>query len=283
MNTNTSKVPIIAALVAAMVYSAAFAAPPPGKGKPPTPGEETLGNNLSFATKFVPDTVGAPPLRLACSEAATAPTGPRCTLFPDFWCQKTEAVWQAACTTGVADGTTLVTANWGANLLGDASIKAGRPVRVEMVLTEATPGATTGVGYIVSKLTDELDRLATYGTNGAVQNTSFTVWDKDATLKIETCADQDCATTTGTILPESVAAAEINSLGNVVYGYNWGTKGKAGAPAAGLYKITFSANGTAINNAPGAQMCPAPDNCTFVIVRIAPSAGGGGGGKGKPN
>jgi hypothetical protein len=276
MKTNTKTVSIAAVLAASILSSATFAAPPPGKGKPPTPGEETVGNNLSFATKFVPDTVDAPPLPLACLEVATAPTGPKCTLFPDYWCQKTEAVWQAACTTGFADRTTLVTANWGANLLGDASIKAGRPVRVEMVLTDATPGATTGVGYIVSKLTDELDRLATYGTNGAEQNTSFTVWDKGAKLKIETCADQDCATTTGTVLPESVAAAEINSLGNVVYGYNWGTKGKAGAPATGIYKITFSANGTAINNAPGAQMCQAADNCTYVIVTISPSAGGGG-------
>ena len=243
------------------------------KGKPPV---SELGNNLSFATKFVPGTAGAPTLRLACSVLPTYPSGSRCTLFPDYWCQKTDAVWQASCTTGPDDGTTFVTATWGANLLGDASLKAGRPIRVEMALTEA--GGPSGEGYVVTNLTPELeDRLATYGTDGAVQNTSYGVFDAGATLKIESCPDTTCSVPNGVVLPETAFVAEINSLGKVVYGYNWGTKGKASAPEAGIYKLTFTANGTTIVDAPGAQRCSALENCTYVVVTVAKAAGGGGG------
>lgn len=241
------------------------------KGKPP-PQEET-GNNLSFATWFVPSTVGAPATRLACSPtAATAPSGVECADFVGYWCQKTAATWQAQCGNGAVG--MAVTANWGANLLGDASLKAGRPIRVEMNLTEA--GGSAGTGYVVVNLTPNLeDRFATYGTNGATQRTSFTVWDAGATLKIERCANLACDPVTGNVLDETVMSAEINSLGNVVYGYNWGTAGRTNAPTAGIYKLTFTADNTFISSAPGAQECD-PGNCTFVIINVQPASGGRG-------
>jgi len=194
-------------------------------------------------------------------------------LFPGYWCQKTAAVWQAACTTAAADSVG-VTATWGANLLG-GNISAGKPIRVEMVLTEAG-GPTDNPGYVVVKLTDELDRLATYGTDGSVQKTDYTVLDVGATLRIETCENLGCATPSGTILPDTEFTPEINSLGNVVYGYNWGTKGKTNSPAAGIYKLTFTAKNTMIVSAPGAQNCPALENCTYVIIDVKQSSGGGG-------
>lgn len=239
------------------------------KGKPP-PQVET-GNNLSFATKFVPNTANAPTLRLDCSATPTAPSGPYCTSFPGYYCQKTLADWQAAC---IEDGgPTTVTASWGANLLGDAPLKSGRPIRVEMVLTES--GGTAGPGYIVTNLTPELeDRLATYGTDGAVQNTDYVVFDDGARLKIETCVDTGCTQTSGGIY-DGAFTPEINSLGRVVYGYNWGTAGKATAAQPGIYKLTFTASGTTIYSAPGAQTC-AVGNCTFVIITVTQSAGGGG-------
>jgi len=246
------------------------------KGKPIP--EEEYGNNLSFATKFVPNvpaTGEASFLRLTCSETPTGPSGPECNLFPGYWCQKTAATWQAACTTALA-GTVGVTATWGANLLGSATIGAGRPIRVEMVLTEVG-GSPVNPGYRVIKLTDELDRLATYGTAGEVVSTDYTVLDVGAKLRIETCEKLGCATITGTILPDTEFTPEINSLGNVVYGYNWGTKGKTNTPAAGIYKLTFTANNTTIMNAPGAQNC-ADANCTYVIITVTQSSGGGGGG-----
>jgi hypothetical protein len=253
-----------------------------GKGKPLP--EEEYGNNLSFATKFVPEVPatgeGTFLGRGTCPAVATPPDGPQCNLFPGYWCQKTEAFWQATCAIAPA-GSVGVTATWGANLLGDATISAGRPIRVEMVLTEAG-GAPINPGYRVIKLTDELDRLATYGTDGTVQNTDFTVLDVGATLRIETCENLGCATPSGTVLPDTEFTPEINSLGNVVYGYNWGTKGKANAPAAGIYKLTFTAINTTIVSAPGAQNCAAGENCTYVIIDVKQSSGGGGGPPNRP-
>ena len=265
MKTNKLNLTIALILSGAMATSVAFA-----KGKPAV----ELGNNLSFAAKFVPNTTGAPPLRATCSNALTPPQGSECTSFPGYYCQKTDAVWQAACDIAPV-GSLNVTATWGANLLGDAPLKAGRPIRVEMVLTES--GGTAGPGYVVTNLTPELeDRLATYGTNGTVQNTNYTVWDAGARLKIEKCADEACVQPIGTIV-DGVATAELNSLGNIVYGYNWGTKGKASAPVAGIYKLTFTANGTTITSAPGAQDCAEGTNCTYVIITVTQAAGGGGG------
>lgn len=248
------------------------------KGKPP-PQEET-GNNVSFATWFVPNMDGAPVTRLACSTAvgvaspAVAPSGVNCTLtgYESWWCQKTAATWQAQC--GIKPAGLSVTATWGANLLGDAALKAGRPIRVEMVLTES--GGSTGTGYVVQNLTPDLeDRFSTYATDGTTQSTAFTVWDSGATLKIERCSNLACDQVTGNVLDETVMSAEINSMGNVVYGYNWGTAGRTNAPSVGIYKLTFTANNTFISSAPGAQECD-PGNCTFVIINVQPSSGGGG-------
>jgi hypothetical protein len=238
------------------------------KGKPP-PQEET-GNNLSFATIFVPSTTGAPTLRIPAVQVPTAPSGPECAQFPGYWCQKTAATWQAEWKTAASAS---VATAWGANLLGDAPLKAGRPIRVEMGLTEV--GGVTGVGYVVTNLTPELDdRLATYGTNATTQTTSFAVWDAGVNLLVEKCADPACVTTTSTIFDDEMLA-EINSLGKVVYGFNWGTGGKATAATPGIYRLTFTTNNTSIGSTNG-QVCGG--QCTYVIIEVTQSAGGGGGG-----
>jgi hypothetical protein len=243
--------------------------PPEGGGRP---GGETLGNNLSYAAMIVGG--GGPTLRLGCQDTAIAPSGPECTLYPGYWCQKTDATWSAACTTATVDDSVEVTATWGANLLGD-SLKAGRPIRVEMVLTESG-GTADNPGYVVVNLTPNLeDRLSTYGTDGTTQSTDYTVYDNGAKLKIEQCTDAACTPPLTTILPDGTASAELNSMGNIVYGYNWGTKGKASAPEAGIYKLTFTANNTTIVSAPGAQNC-AVGNCTYVIINVSPGGSGGG-------
>jgi hypothetical protein len=263
MKTNKLNLAMALTLGAAMVTSVAFA-----KGKPTV----ELGNNLSFAAKIVGG--GGPTLRATCSTTPTPPYGPQSTLYPGYWLQKTEAVWQAACdnTATTAD----VTATWGANLLGDASLKAGRPIRVEMTLTESG-GTVDNPGYVVVNLTPTLDdRLSTYGTNGTQQFTNYTVYDNGAKLRIEQCTDEACTPPLTTILPEAIATAELNSLGNIVYGYNWGTKGKTNAPAAGIYKLTFTAKNTTIVSAPLAQTCPAGENCTYVIINVTPGGSGGG-------
>lgn len=241
------------------------------------PVAEEVGNNLSYPAKFL-GTEGAPALRLPCTGDPTVPSGPQCTDFAEypgefFWCQKTEATWQAACT--AAPGiTTVVNANWGANLVGDGRLMAGKPIRVEMNLAETGLSALPMPGYAVIKLTPDLeDRFATYGTRGDPLSVTYSVFDAGASLMIEACDDPACVDIAGTVLPRGPMSSEINATGNIVYGYNWGIKGGANAPEAGTYKLTFFANQALIASSNG-QLCPLGENCTFVIVTLAPGAGG---------
>jgi len=254
-------------LLASVIILALAATPTVfAKGKPTA----ELGNNLSFATIFIPGTAGAPTLRLPLVSVLTAPSPPECTQFPGYYCQKTEATWQAEWKTAT---TASVAAAWGANLLGDAPLKAGKPIRVEMGLTESG-GVLPGVGYVVVKLTPELDdRLATYGTSGSTQSTSFVVWDASAELLVQKCADPDCINTTGIPITSGSVSAEINSLGKVVYGFNWGTGGKAGAAEPGTYRLTFTTTNTSIASTNG-QVCG--PQCTYVIIEVTQSGGGSG-------
>jgi hypothetical protein len=108
---------VTAAALTVLMASAAVA-----KGSPPGKGETTLGNNLSVPATFVPSSTaaGAPALRLPCVLNSEAPTSadPQCTDFPGYWCQKTAATWQAACTAAAA--TASLTADWGDNPTGVA-------------------------------------------------------------------------------------------------------------------------------------------------------------------
>ncbi|HRK94874.1 MAG TPA: hypothetical protein PK694_01015 [Rhodospirillales bacterium] len=259
---NNKRAALSLLLSGTMMATLAFAAPVTAAE------EETAGNNLSFPTKFIPSptAAGAPTLRLACG-AAVAPTGSQC--MPDYWCQKTDATWQADCTSA-ADAT--VHADWGDNLIS-GRLRAGKPIRVEMNLIDQSP--ILGDGYMVEKLTDEIDRLATYGTNGTVMNdANFRVFDSGARVKIE-CTAGGCLSNFSGI--DTVMPAEVNSMGNIVYGYNWGTKGPATAPKAGTYKITFTSVKALISGGEGSSC---GDYCRSVIVNLVQSGGGAGGGQG---
>lgn len=70
----------------------------------------------------------------------------------DYWVQKVHT-WQAQCFEADT-GTVAVFGAWGDNLTGDASLKTGSPIRVELVLmnrNDFTP-MTTLQGYNVIKL-----------------------------------------------------------------------------------------------------------------------------------
>ena len=154
-----------------------------------------------------------------------------------------------------------VTAKWGDNLSGSAKLKVGQPVRVEMVLTSTTETAMQG--YTVVKLEpDKLDRLAAYGTlatsdgAGGYSATASTmaarVWGPEADVTITGPGD----TTLIGDMP-----GEINSVGGVVFGYNW-------RPAAtGEYTLTF--------NPPAGVTISGSASITVTV-------GGGGGGGGRP-
>lgn len=245
---------------------------PPCEGGPGG-GEET-GNNLSLPTKFVPSEMapGAPGLRLECG-AALAPgwDGLLPTFPPEdpvYWVQKSEATWTADCTT---DETTNVSAKWGDNLVGEGQLKAGRPIRVEVNLTDILD-ETVATGYVVNKLTDELDRLATYGTDGTTLTQNYRVFDAGAKLTIEECDDTECLNVANPPIYEGAMSAEVNSIGAVVYGYNWGTR-RINAAESGVYRLTFYANNTTLTAVQDAKasLCEAlADNCTYVIVTVTP-------------
>lgn len=248
--------------------------------------EETLGNNLSVPLIVVPSASaeGLPTLRGGSCAASMQPTGPKSAQYPAYYLQKTEAVWQAECTTMT---TANVTANWGDNLISRPVISSRQPVRVEVAL-EQTP-AQPMVGYVVENLTPDLeDRYATYGTRGV--ETAFStvrVFDSGATLRIERIDGP------GGVVYEGPIAAEVNSTGSVVYGYNWGVKGKSNRALPGTYLVTFKVNNTTITavDAGDAAKATFAAKSTSVTVTLSASAGrrggegsgsgaGGGGGSG---
>jgi hypothetical protein len=219
-----------AGLVAGLVTAALLVVPAvqAGAAKGGPPAEEGLGNNLSVPTYFVPSTVGAPALRTACPTGAVDPTGTT-ALFNniEYWLQKTDAVWSAECSN--ADLAS-VTASWGSNLTNDRAIKAGKPIRVEMALLSGD----TGIGYEVVNLTPDLpDRQSTYGTLGVPASMAYMVWAAGAELRIQ-------AVGAATPIYNGAFTSEINSTGKVIYGYNWGIKGKTSAPTPGTYELTFT-------------------------------------------
>lgn len=247
--------------------------PPPGAEEEPTEG----ANSLSVPAIFVPDTTGAPTLNFPCGTAvapsevvtnlttyfaaplAPAPAG-------DYYIQG-EAKWQASCATD-ADGLD-VGAEWGDNLQS-APLKQGTPIRVEIGLLAsdllAEPAASM-TGFMIYKLTDELDRYATYGTLGVGQTpySEVRVWDSGVHLTIAGPM----------VVYDGPFTAEVNSTGRVVYGYNWAK------PVAGTYTITVSAPGVTIVSADGGTIADA--HTVTITVNVASQSGGGGGGGGGGN
>jgi hypothetical protein len=261
---------IAVALVATALVSTAVAAKGPPGGEP----TEEAANNLSVPAIFVPSTTGAPTLGFACG-AAVAPSDVlenattyfAAPLSPapagDYYIQG-EDRWQASC--GVdADGLA-VNAEWGDNLVS-APLKQGTPIRVEigfLVADLTVDPIASMTGFPVYKLTDELDRLATYGTLGVAQSplSEVRVWDGGTHLAI--------------VGPVSVYdgafTAEVNSTGRIVFGYNWSR------PVAGTYTITVIAPTVTISSADAGTLVN--EHTVSITVEVAVKSGGGGGGGG---
>ena len=237
-------------------------------------GEEGVANSLSVPAVFVGTTIA--PFTCATT-TATLPSGTTMTFPRDFdlpletqedgtatpagdYYIQGQATWQADCA-NAADNTVSATGDWGDNLGGSASLRVGAPVRVEMGLLVDTTVNTDYAemqGFKVLKLTDELDRDATYGTLGTLENLGeVRAYDDGASWTI-TGPD-------GTISP--AISAEVNATGRVVYGYNW-------SPAvAGDYTITFKTTAVTLLNG--------SDSHTISInVTVKATSGGGGGGEG---
>jgi hypothetical protein len=288
MKTTKSLIALSAVLVGtAMLSGSALAArkvcddgsyPPCNGGG----GEETLSNNLSRPTIVF---TGGGLTNVSCSvdgawPSIVPPTGDPSTSWPinptAYYYVQGVNKWQAPCLTWPTDGELVpVTGAWGDNLTGDAKLKVGSPIRVELVLSYDS--TETVDGYVVDKLQPALlDRESKYGTlatpdvsNPPVYSATATpmvpgVYDSTARLRIEK--------SDGSWVYDELTTAEINAKGIVVYGYN------LRVPTAGTYQITYTVPKVDFNGADAGQC--ADQTCSLLIT--VGSGGGGGGGKGKP-
>jgi len=193
-----------------------------------------------------------------------------------------EHTWKAPCvqySTGVN-----VHGAWGDNLGGDAALKTGSPIRVEIVLWD-TGLAAGQQGYFVEKLEPaELDRYSAYGhlasgTAGGWFPNAYTVgdalpdgktfgavvYDANAGLVIQQVA-------TGQNVVEGAAGAEINATGKIIYGYN------LRVVEAGKYLISYTMPNVTFDDC-DIGSCEA----SVATLEIEVVAGGGGGGGGQGN
>lgn len=290
------------ALVASTMGPSAAEKPPwagTGGGPPHSGGSKAeTPNNLSVPTIMVDGGFTG----VICGDESTPPvlyppTGEPSTGYETnptayYYVQGTNT-WQAQCydaTTGSA------VANWGDNLIGEASMKTGNPIRVELGLLNSDGSTSTMDGYDVIKLEPSLlDRESAYGTLATGSTGAFsaipTSYPSDQWRVFEggggvTFSVQNDETEAYVVPEGTPATAEINATGKVVYGYN------LRITAAGDYTITFrtthvtitdtngvgeNEDGTPIGGDFGAN----PDGVgSFVSlpITVSPSGGGGGGG-----
>jgi hypothetical protein len=272
---------LVMLITAVLLGTATFSGNAFAKGKPPgtpggKPGGETAAQNLSVPAILVGSlgtlVCGA---SVAAPSALVPPTGTPLTGYEvpgDYWVQKVHT-WQAQCFNAP---TASAFGNWGDNLEGDARLKTGSPIRVELVLTNMGIYASpqTLQGYNVIKLEpSELDRLSAYGHDASLAPVQFgqaqwLVHDAGITFSV-------LNTDTGlyAVPPGTSPTAEINATGKVVYGYNL----RVGAP--GAYRIQFTTTPAVTLTGVDAGGLIDANN---VYIDIDVVAGGGQGG-GKPN
>ena len=225
--------------VSALVVALALALPAgiAAKGRPVT---ET-SNNLSVPTilvgggSFTGVVCGTPesPSPLAY------PTGePRTSYEIDpsaYWYVQRVHTWQAQCS---AASTAEAAAAWGDNLSGDAKLRVGKPIRVELGLEALNPAALRG--FAVAKLElSKLDRESAYGTLAEkVDGAWAAVADDFDTMRVfdgaATFSIRDVATNVYVVREGTPAKGEINATGKVLYGY------QLKVTAKGQYEITYT-------------------------------------------
>lgn len=268
---KTTKLMIALILSGAMATSVAFA-----KGKPPV--TETATQNLS-----VPAILVGPLGTLVCGtedapSALLPPTGTPLTGYEVdtaayWWVQKVHT-WQAQC---FRADTASVFGSWGDNLSGDAKLKIGSPIRVELVLTNSGGSETLEnmEGYNVLKLEpSKLDRESAYGHDAQLTGSgSVATPDQfvpaewvvhDAGMQISV---QNLGTGDFVVSPQPIAP-EINATGKIVYGYN------LRVTAVGKYLIQFSS--TPAVKITGTDVGTFDEHNAYLTITV----GAGGGKKG---
>jgi hypothetical protein len=164
---------------------------------------------------------------------------------PLYYEQKTVNTWQGEWAKGNA-ATQDVTAKWGDNLTGTASLNSGGKVRIEMVLTKdvsATPMTTYTMKSLYGAKLNEM-----FGTNGVAipSNTAF-VFATNAHLRIDkldgnggmVVSNVDDQALFDSSIPDGLnkLSGEIPVSGNFTYGYVWDPS--ATMSTAGWYRLTF--------------------------------------------
>lgn len=255
-----------------------LAAAPRGGGPPPGKGEtDAGGNNLSTPTIMI----GAGFTGITCTNGVSDlvyPTGDPLTGYEVegyYYVQGTHA-WQADCMTA---GSATATAEWGDNLAGDAKLKAGKPIRVELGLFDDT--GVVMEGFQVLKLEpSKLDRESLYGTlatlgsdgvtySATAQNLPARVYDPTVTFSVKNLGTGIFAVPEGTS-----PTAEINATGKVVYGYN------LRVTTPGEYEIAFVIPKVDITGVDAGSYVTDPVGPDRVTLTITVITGGGGGGQG---
>ena len=227
----------VAALVMGLAIALVSPAGVSAKGKPASESSNSLSvpTVLVGGAAFTGVTCGTP----SAPSAPVYPTGePRTGYEVDpsasWYVQKVHA-WRSQC---YVDSTTTAAAEWGDNLAGDAKLRVGKPIRVELGLEAAN---TDGLlGFAVEKLEpSKLDRESAYGTRAQQVDGAWTavaddfasmrVYDGGATFSIRHVAN-------GTyVVPEGTPAkGEINATGKVLYGY------QLKVTTRGQYEITYT-------------------------------------------
>jgi len=196
-----------------------------------------------------------------------APSGIPLSGYPieplaEYFVQKVHT-WQAQCVTAAPEDAISVNAAWGDNLGGDAKLRAGSPIRVELVLTDSSGMFGQGLGYTVVKLEpNKLDRESAYGTLAPAIPEDMTPVVHDGLTNLQiTGPDGWQASVTNPLKPE------INATGKVVYGY------QLIAPAPGDYVITFTMPSVTIAS------CDVGECSDGHTASLTITVGGGGGGK----
>jgi len=279
------KTAVTAVLMAATAV--AFAAKPDGVGGgggPPTghgpPTGEEIGNSLSWPAIMIGGHES-----ITCGAAdgewsdLVSPSGDPQSNYPidpaAYYYIQGVNKWQAQCVYYALGTQVNVKGAWGDNLSGDAKLKVGSPIRVEIVLEDNTTDAETYQGYTVVKLEpDTLDRLSAYGTLATGdETTGFAATAESFIPKVYDRAGWLTITKDGATeaFVDEAATAEINATGKVVYGYN------LRVPETGVWVIEFYMPNVVFD---GCDAGTCSDQTATLPITVIGGGGGGGGKKG---
>ena len=270
---------VATALAGMLVYSVDAFAAKGGIPGPPDGGDETAAQNLSVPAILV-GSLGT--LVCGADEANPSdllpPTGTPLTGYElpgDWWVQKVHT-WQAQCFEATEAS---VLGAWGDNLSGDAKLKVGSPIRVEIVLTNSAESVLPYLeGYRVLKLEPStLDRLSAYGHDAVLEGdvyvatpdqflpAEWVVHDAGMQLSVQNLDTGEFA------VPLQPIAPEINATGKVVYGYNLRVS------AAGNYQIRFNTTPAVTFTGTDVPNDNNDANNAYIDIVVVPGGGQGGG------